>query len=59
MVFSQEVIRRVTKLNLDIHRATGGVINTAADKLVRDGIIRTHLAGDSWSRIKTIKKRLK
>ncbi len=67
MVFSQEVIQRVTKLNLDIHRAAyltkysteGGVMNTAADKLVRDGIIWTHLAGDSLSRIKTIKKMLK
>jgi acyl-CoA dehydrogenase len=59
MVFSQEVIQRVTKLNLDIHRIAGGVMNTAADKLVRDGIIWTHLAGDSLSRIKTIKKLLK
>jgi len=59
MVFSQEVIQRVTKLNLDIHRAAGGVMKTAADKLVRDGIIWTHLAGDSLSRIKTIKKLLK
>jgi hypothetical protein len=56
----------VTKLNLDIHRAgysteyatASGVMNTAADKLVRDGIIWTHLAGDSLSRIKTIKKLL-
>ena len=36
-----------------------GVVKHAAEKLVRDGIIWTHLAGDSLSRIKTIKKVLK
>ena len=64
MVFSQEVIQRVTRLNLEIHRAAcgngrGAMVNHAADKLVRDGIIWTHLAGDSLSRIKTIRKMLK
>ena len=63
MVFSQEVIQRVTRLNLDIHRVNctegGAVVSHAADKLARDGIIWTHLAGDSLSRIKTIRKILK
>ena len=39
--------------------ATDGTINTAADKRVRDGIIWTHLTGDSLSRIKIVKKLLK
>jgi alkylation response protein AidB-like acyl-CoA dehydrogenase len=59
MNYSQEVIQRVTRLNLDIHRAAGGVVDAAADKLVRDAIIWTHLAGDSLSRIKTVKRLLK
>ena len=41
------------------YATAGGMMNTAADKLMRDGIIWKHLAGDSLSRIKTIKKLLK
>ncbi len=63
MVFSQEVIQRVTKLNRDIRALGGhsarGAVNASADKLERDAFIWTHLAGDSLSRIKTIKKMLR
>ena len=63
MVYSQEVIQRVTKLNRDIRALAGdsarGVMSASADKLERDAFIWTHLAGDSLSRIKTIKKMLR
>ena len=63
MVFSQEVIQRVTALNRAIHAeargSSRGAMHASADKLERDAFIWTHLAGDSLSRIKTIKKVLR
>ncbi len=63
MVYSQEVIQRVTALNRDLHALNGdsarGAMNASADKLERDAFIWTHLAGDSLSRIKTIRKVLR
>jgi alkylation response protein AidB-like acyl-CoA dehydrogenase len=63
MVYSQEVIQRVTALNRDIRALGGasarGAMHASADKLDRDAFIWTHLAGDSLSRIKTIKKILR
>ena len=59
MVFSQEVIQRVTALNRDIRGSARGMVNASTDKLERDAFIWTHLAGDSLSRIKTIKKVLR
>ena len=63
MVYSQEVIQRVTALNRAIFAlapaASRGAMNASADKLERDAFIWTHLAGDSLSRIKTIKKMLR
>jgi acyl-CoA dehydrogenase len=56
MNFSTDVIQRVTKLNMAIHGATGGVMDAHADKLVRDGIIWTHLAGDSTQRLKGVRR---
>ena len=56
MNFSTTVIQRVTTLNLDIHRASGGVIDAMADKLVRDAIIWTHLAGDATQRLKALRR---
>ena len=55
--FSTDVIQRVTGLNMDIH-AGGGTIsmNAGADKLVRDAVIWTHLAGDSVQRMKAVKR---
>ena len=52
MNFSSDVIQRVTALNMAVHGAAGGVMNAHADKLVRDGIIWTHLAGDASQRLK-------
>jgi alkylation response protein AidB-like acyl-CoA dehydrogenase len=59
MVCSQEIIQRVTRLNLDIHLAVGGSMDAVADKLARDAIIWTHLAGDSLSRIKSVRRLLR
>jgi acyl-CoA dehydrogenase len=57
---SCEAIQRVTRLNLDIHTGTGSPIVAAnADKLVRDAIIWTHIAGDSVQRIKAVQNLIK
>ncbi|HEX6002728.1 MAG TPA: acyl-CoA dehydrogenase family protein [Burkholderiales bacterium] len=59
MNYSTDVIQRVTRLNLDIHCAAGGVIDALAEKLVRDGIIWSHLAGDTSQRLKAVRRLLK
>jgi alkylation response protein AidB-like acyl-CoA dehydrogenase len=56
MNYSTTVIQRVTSLNLDIHAASGGMIDALADKLVRDAIIWTHLAGDASQRLKALRR---
>jgi alkylation response protein AidB-like acyl-CoA dehydrogenase len=56
MNFSGDVIQRVTKLNLAIHGATGGVVDARAEKLVRDSIIWTHLASDTTQRLKVLRR---
>jgi acyl-CoA dehydrogenase len=56
MNYSTTVIQRVTGLNLDIHVANAGVMNAMADKLVRDAIIWTHLAGDASQRLKAVRR---
>lgn len=53
--FSADAIQRVTQLNMEIHSAGGETFDPGADKLVRDAIIWTHLAGDSVNRIKAVK----
>jgi hypothetical protein len=56
MNFSSDVIQLVTRLNLDIHRVAGDTVDALADKLVRDGIIWTHLAGDATQRLKVMRR---
>jgi alkylation response protein AidB-like acyl-CoA dehydrogenase len=56
MNYSSDVIQRVTGLNLEIHGAAGGVMDAVAEKLVRDGIIWTHLAGDATQRLKAVRR---
>ena len=57
MNFASDTIQRVTTLNLDIHGMAGAArIHSHADKLVRDSIIWTHLAGDSVQRMKAVDK---
>ena len=59
MNFSKDVIQRITHLNMDIHGAAGCTMDARVDKLVRDAMIWTHLAGDSVQRIKAIKHFIK
>ena len=59
MNYSTDVIQEVTRLNMDIHGAAGFTMDAGADKLVRDGIIWTHLAGDSVLRMKAVKRLIK
>jgi alkylation response protein AidB-like acyl-CoA dehydrogenase len=59
MNFSTDVIQRVTHLNMEIHNAAGFTMDAGADKLVRDGIIWTHLAGDSVLRMKVVRRLIK
>ena len=58
-LYSNDVLLRVTRLNLEIHAASGarsGVVDARAQKLVRDGIIWTHLAGDNTQRLKAVRR---
>jgi acyl-CoA dehydrogenase len=56
MNFSTDVIQEVTELNLDLHGGEGCSINPRAEKLVRDGFIWSHLAGDSVQRMKVARR---
>jgi acyl-CoA dehydrogenase len=56
MNFSTDVIQEVTELNMDIHGGAGCQMDRSADKLVRDGFIWSHLAGDSVQRLKVAKR---
>ena len=59
MNFASDAIQRVCYANLALHgHAGGGQISAAADKLVRDAIIWTHIAGDSVQRIKSVLRRM-
>ncbi|MGZ5091793.1 MAG: acyl-CoA dehydrogenase family protein [Burkholderiales bacterium] len=56
MNLSTDIIQRVTRLNMDIHGAQGCMMNARVDKLVRDAMIWTHLAGDTVQRVKVLKR---
>ena len=56
MNWATSVIQRVTTLNMDIHAKGGGQIDAMADKLVRDAIIWTHLAGDASQKLKAVRR---
>ena len=59
MNFASDAIQRVCYANLALHGyAGGGRISAAADKLVRDAIIWTHIAGDSVQRIRSVLRRM-
>ena len=55
MNFSTDVIQEVTEINLDLHAGTG-LLDPRAEKLVRDAIIWSHLAGDSVQRMKATRR---
>ena len=56
MNLSTDIIQRVTRLNMDIHGPEGCLMNARVDKLVRDAMVWTHLAGDTVQRIKILKR---
>ncbi len=57
MNFASDVIQRVTRLNMDIHGGAGvAQMDPRVDKLARDAIIWTHLAGDSVQRMKAVRR---
>jgi alkylation response protein AidB-like acyl-CoA dehydrogenase len=41
---------------MDVHGAQGCMMNARVDKLVRDAMIWTHLAGDTVQRVKVLKR---
>jgi acyl-CoA dehydrogenase len=56
MNFSTNVIQEVTELNLELHAGSGCAIDSRAEKLVRDSIIWSHLAGDNVQRMKATRR---
>lgn len=57
MNFASDVIQRVTRLNMDIHGGAGVTqMHPRVDKLCRDAVIWTHLAGDSVQRMKAVRR---
>jgi alkylation response protein AidB-like acyl-CoA dehydrogenase len=53
MNFATDAIQKVCYLNMDIHGRSGaGMMSAGAEKLVRDAIIWTHIAGDSVQRMR-------
>jgi alkylation response protein AidB-like acyl-CoA dehydrogenase len=57
MNFATDVIQRVTHLNMDVHGGAGAAEMPArVEKLVRDAVIWTHLAGDSVQRMKPVRR---
>jgi alkylation response protein AidB-like acyl-CoA dehydrogenase len=59
MLLSSETIQRVARLNMDIHGALPGGVPARAEKLARDSMIWTHLAGASVQRMKAARHLLK
>jgi alkylation response protein AidB-like acyl-CoA dehydrogenase len=41
---------------MEIHGAEGCMMNARVDKLVRDAMVWTHLAGDTVQRVKVLKR---
>jgi len=59
MNFSTDVIQRVCEANLEIHERTDDdAARAGAEKLVRDAIIWTHIAGDSVQRMAAVQRTL-
>lgn len=56
MNYSTDVVQEVTELYMDVRGVEGCVMDHHADKLVRDSIIWSHLAGDSVQRMKVARR---
>jgi hypothetical protein len=49
-------VPEVTRRNMDVHGSAGGTIDAVAEELLRDGIIWSHLAGDTVQRMKVARR---
>ena len=59
MNYSTDVVQEVTELYMDIRGVEGCRMDAHTDKLVRDSIIWSHLAGDSVQRMKVARRLIK
>ena len=59
MNFATVAIQQVCYANLAIHESGARAMHAGADKLVRDAIIWTHIAGDSVQRMKSVQSLIK
>jgi alkylation response protein AidB-like acyl-CoA dehydrogenase len=60
MNFAADAIQRVCNHNMEIHGGAGAaMMDAGADKLVRDAIIWTHIAGDAVQRMKAVRHLIK
>jgi alkylation response protein AidB-like acyl-CoA dehydrogenase len=55
-VVAQQTIQQVNALGMDIRGSVPGAMNAGTDKLVRDAMIWTHLAGDSVQRMRVARR---
>jgi len=56
MNYSTDVVQQVTELYMDVRGSDGCAMDHHADKLVRDSIIWSHLAGDTVQRMKVARR---
>jgi alkylation response protein AidB-like acyl-CoA dehydrogenase len=56
MNFSTDIVQEVADLYMEVRGLEGCHMDPHADKLVRDSIIWTHLAGDSVQRMKVVRR---
>jgi acyl-CoA dehydrogenase len=56
MNFSTDVIQQVTELNMSVHGGAGCKMDRSVDKLLRDSMVWSHLAGDSVQRMKAARR---
>ena len=59
MNYSTDIIQEVCELNLSVHDDASPELAVHADKLVRDGSVWSHLAGDSVQRMRTARRIIK
>jgi alkylation response protein AidB-like acyl-CoA dehydrogenase len=56
MNHSADVVQEVTEIYMELRGVQGCYMDPHADKIVRDSIIWTHLAGDSVQRMKVARR---
>lgn len=56
MNYACEVVQQVAELNQEIHATGGDVMDSQAEKLVRDSFIWAHIAGDAVQRMKVAQR---